>query len=73
MNLPARNELTIAQPMPLQAREVSLSQAIAESLISAETLQTLADIHRQQHRSVNKYQTIRHWQADAGTFATSPI
>jgi hypothetical protein len=37
-------------------------------LASAEALQTLADKHRQQHRTVDDYQTIRHWQADAGTY-----
>lgn len=54
--------------MPLQAPELSLPEAIAESSTSVHTLQTLAIMHRQQHRSVDEYQTIRHWQADAGTY-----
>lgn len=54
--------------MPVAPREIPLSQAIAESPASAAALHALADSHARKHPGRDEHQTIRHWQADAGTF-----
>ena len=54
--------------MSLTPREIPLSQAIAESSSSAVDLHELARSHADQHNAVDQCQTIRHWQAAAGTY-----
>ncbi|AQA17151.1 hypothetical protein BST95_01880 [Halioglobus japonicus] len=52
----------------MQAREVSVEQAIDDAPDASKRLCSLAAQHRQNHREVNCHDTRRHWQASAGTY-----
>ena len=54
--------------MPSTINQLTVSRAVATAPDAARALQQLAPSHRQQHTAIDQHQTIRHWQADAGTF-----
>ena len=52
----------------LQTNQISIEQAIAQAPDSALQLAAMAARHRSQHLAIDKVETIRHWQADTGTY-----